>query len=196
MYLLNGNIVLRKGEEEIDVTEYEKVLKENLTEFPELQRPHESILAFTHSNKAVIVAPDQITYALSGDVESIRISDVTDLLATINHILKLDDTASLILTFEMTTNIDGNSFEKSLELEEENATKLNAIGVGKRYIVDTGKIKGNVFIEPYLNDENKVYSRLELETLENTDKNEWNSIYTEMISYVNEIKGVINSIYN
>ena len=164
MYILNLNISYFKPVGEISDSRIQ-LLKEKLSAFPEIEKPAKDIIVFKSGNSGYAIHPGQITFIANG-VAELKPDEVIDTLNTINETLGLSDEAKLLCVFEGISQCNGSSMSFSSEIHKTEAETLSAKGIGLRFMVETSVIKGDVRIEPFLKDENKIFYHTVLESKE------------------------------
>lgn len=194
MYIINANITYNKPVGELSDNRIQQ-LKEELLDFPEITVQPNNVI-FKNGNKAIIVNPAQITYAANLGAEPINIEEIADYLNKINNKLGLSSQANIALTLEGLIEFGKSSFGLSLNHFQEEARILSAIGIGYRFMVDTGDFAGDIRIEPFLRDDNKIYAQSLLQNKTAIDINQAKNIVQKMYVIGTErVEEVLNKLF-
>lgn len=184
MYIINSNFNLIKQIGDLSTSRIQ-ALKSALNEdFPEIIQPNPQTIIFKRGVKALVVSPEQIVYLTQGvEVGDLNLEQISSLLTRTNEILGLSDSAIIQLRLELSESTIENLLEKSKSLLTEAAGLLDAYGIGYRFMVTNSNFHGDVHIEPYIKDNQKVYYNLVLESHGQKSIGELNDLLNEMITF-------------
>lgn len=171
MYIINSNLVFSKQIGEIS-NEKLNELKKAFSNYPEIITQQGQPLVFKKGVNAIVVQGNQIAFVSQGEPNEIDIEYMVNELIKVNSILNLPMESGLSLSFEAIENYDFSIMKKSGEKFQNAIEKLDAVGVGQRFIINNDKINGDVYIEPYVKDINKAFFNVNLQTknIISTDK--------------------------
>ncbi|MBX9988606.1 MULTISPECIES: hypothetical protein [Priestia] len=165
MYVINSNFTIVKSIGDLSASRI-GALKEALgSKFPEIIQPNEETLIFRRGVSALIISPDQIIYGTQGSVEEFKISDIADLLVATNEILGLSQKANAIaMRLEAIEDIQENALERSKSMLHEITDIFGANGVGYRFIIENDLYHGDINVEPFLKDNQKIFYGITLQS--------------------------------
>ncbi|ARK28817.1 hypothetical protein [Halalkalibacter krulwichiae] len=158
----NFNFILNEIKDfSVDKLKLRSVLKD----FPDFQEQN-GALFFRGATDAVAIAPGQITYVYSGKLNNIDIQYIASILKDVNDLLEFEEVGRVELKMEGTDFVEQNSLQQSLNkfsvIQDDLPTYIK--GVGQRFIVNTEDYEGDLFLEPYIRNENNIFLRAQLLT--------------------------------
>ncbi|MBN8236846.1 hypothetical protein JF544_16430 [Halobacillus kuroshimensis] len=166
MYILNSNLTLFTNVGDISDARVKSLKDVFGPHFPEVERPNEGVIIFKKESKALYVDSKQITFIAKGNSEDFSVEEATNYLKQIFEILSLSPKSGVGIKFEGIENTNDNTIEKSKTHTKDAVEILGAEGVGFRFIIQKQDFAGNVFIEPYIKDNQKIFYNIELESRE------------------------------
>lgn len=185
MYIINSNFTLMKQIGDLSESRIEG-LRQAFNEYPEVIRPNEHVIVFRKGTTALIVQPDQITCLVQGEVTEINVDNIVTQLLKANEVLGLSNRALVTTRFEATENTLDNIMEKSKVPVEASASELGASGVGYRFIINNSRYRGDLNVEPYIKDNQKIFYNVTLQSLDTVEVEQAPSLLEEMFSFGSE----------
>lgn len=170
MYILNLNLSLLYN---IGAISKNKIidLKKTFKDYPEFAVRNSNNLIIKKGLDVIIVEQNRIAFLTQGDSNEINLNNMLEELAKLRDNLNLPQDSIFVLQIEALENFDINLFEKSRLILNDSASKINAKGIGFRFILDRDNIQGDIHIEPFLKDEQKAYFNVILQSKNNIDIN-------------------------
>lgn len=186
MYIINANFTINKTIGDLSESRIGQ-LKEALgAKYPEFLKPNKETLLFKKGVSALVISPAQIICVNQGDVTDFNIEEITTSLAQVNEILGLSSKANFSMRFEATEATKENVFEKSKTHLEEVSTGLSPYGIGYRFMIDNDTFFGDIHIEPYIQDNQKVFFNVILESKDQMDIAESENLFNQMFLFGTE----------
>lgn len=183
MYILNSNFSLRKEIGNLHILKFSELKSYFENKFPEIIRPEENILIFKKGSEAIVISPEQITYTFSGEDSELNITDISEYLNEINNILELTKSGITLFRLEGTESVEVNTLEKSKDAMKNSFNEIDPQGIGFRFIVNNNNFQGNVHIEPFINNPNKIYYNIILDSKETSNIQDLVSNFNSLYSY-------------
>lgn len=183
MYILNSNFSINPkigplSEGKINAL---KTLFGN--KFPVFERPNENIVIFKRGLDGLFVAPEQITYITQGNSSEVNIPEIVESLKQAAELLEVSSRSAASIKFEANEDKLEDIMAKSKELVNEASEILGAIGVGFRFIINQEQFNGDVKIEPFIRDHQKLFYEVTLETNKVIDHSELTDIFNTMFEF-------------
>lgn len=180
MYFLNSNFSIRKPIGTLTKSRVNS-LKEFFSKiFPEVIQPSDEILIFKKGVTAFVISPDQITYTAQAEADEIDLNEINEYLLKANEILELSEEGFALLRLEAIISVSENPLDKSKSHFMEVAENLDARGIGFRFIINNSSFHGDIHIEPYLKDIQKLFLKVILDTEENINLENFSEVINEM----------------
>ncbi|HDR6633182.1 TPA: hypothetical protein QCV53_001439 [Bacillus cereus] len=185
MYIINSNFVLGKPIGDLSETRISELKKKFGNEFPEVLRQNEQTIIFKRGVTALVVSSEQIVYVTQDNAENLDIKGISNLLLQVNEVLGLSQKAKITVSLEGTEMFEKNILEASKGILSEASEILHAEGIGCRFVIRQEKFRGDIHIEPYLKDNQKIFYGIGFET-EQVDLSEMEELFCSMFSYGTE----------
>lgn len=186
MYFINTNFTLTKAVGSLSSSRIEMLKAYFSPIFPEILQPNEQTLIFKHGVSAFIISSDQIVFATQGDKSDINLHEISKYLFQANEILGLSDKSSLTIRLEAIEDSPVDTLEKSKSLVGDFTDNLNPRGIGYRFMIDNESFQGDVHVEPFIKDPQKIYFNVILGTHDQVPLQNAEQVLGDMYSFGTE----------
>lgn len=197
MYVVNSNFSLVKQVGDLSESRLNALKKNFYDTFPEIIRPNGETLILKKAASALIISNDRIVFATQGDLSNINGGNIAEILVKANEILELSPNSTIAVTIEAIDSVNENTLEKSKGYFGECSDMLSAYGIGYRFMIrNENKYHGDVHIEPYIKDAQKIFYLLNLLSTEHIHSNEIHVFIDDILSFLNEkVKSAASKIF-
>lgn len=187
MYIINSNFTILKQVGDLSDSRI-GLLKQTFPEFPEVIKPNNHTLVFKKGGNALVISPDQIVFVANGDVSEVNTEEISNYLRRTNEVLGLSNNGRLILKYEGIDPIFDNAMEKSKEALSSvfESTDIDVQGIGYRFIVEKDSFNGDIHIEPYIKDNQKIFYNITLQSKEIINLDKLNEFIDVIFTYGND----------
>lgn len=153
------------------------------SEFPEINRPNSNIIIYKNGLSGIVITPEQLTYIYQGNYEDIDLEYVANQLLKVSDILRVSSRVNIEIKAELTDETNVNTMEKSKTFVEEAANILESRGVGFRFMIDQPSFGGDIFIEPFVQDNQKVFYNIVLRAKNVVEQSNVKSTLIELLDF-------------
>lgn len=193
MYALQTNFNMEFSNVELNQECFEKV-KLVFEDYPEVENTVPDLLILRNGSQFISLAPKKISFGKKSDLTQIGIDEVISVFDKIINVLEIHDSVKLSVSSDIISSPkEGSISNKSLKIQI--PRPKDSIAIGLRYLIFNEVIFGEIRIEPYFKDTQKVFYSINLDSRSEMPFDSAEFIFKEFWSYIENIEGLSNELY-
>lgn len=194
MYALNLNCIMGIETARFNEQTLQK-LRSEFNDFPILETLQPNVWILKNGNRFILLAPNQIACGKSDHLTAINIDEIKTFFKKIIEVLEIKEKVKLIFTSEIISSpIENSILNKSIEKFNYEKPK-NTVGIGYRYIIQNDQLTGEIRVEPFIKEENKVFYALNLESKNTLPVSQFIDLLLEVWSYTESLEELSNELF-
>lgn len=195
MYLLTANLIVNKN---IGDLNQEKInnLKKHFSFFPEFITNNPQQITIRSANEGITIdsLSNVVVYFYNGDYDTLNYDSATEHVKNVLNIINLDTFGYLNIQFEGTEFKDGDTHKASIDAFDEFAFLNEDIkGIGLRLLLKDNVFSGEVKVEPYVKDSNRIFYQGVSASIDalNLEENMFENEMKKLVDFCNDVSDKI-----
>jgi len=194
MYALNLNFIMGFDNAIFNEQTLQK-LRTEFNDYPLLETIQPGVWILKNANRFILLGPNQIAHGKSDHLTDININEIKSLFEKIIEVLEIQDKVKLIFTSEFISSpFEYSILNKSIEKYNYTAPK-NTVGIGYRYIIQNEELTGEIKVEPFIREGNKVFYAINLESINTLSSIEFTDMLLEVWAYTGKLGELSNDLF-
>ncbi|MGP9039830.1 hypothetical protein [Cytobacillus kochii] len=183
MYFINTNFSVIKPIGSLSENRISMIKSKLSIKFPEILKPNPNTLIFRRGASALIITHEQLTFATQSDESEIKINELSSDILAVYEALELSNEGIITLKLEGIEDRSYDTLETSKNILGTFLDKHKFQGVGYRFMINNDFLQGDIHVEPYIKDKQKIFFNIVLETKGTANISDVESIFNKMYDF-------------